>query len=131
MCNNSKVSRRTVCGLVAVSVLPTMATTAEAIIPDAGLIEIGREMEILRLKLDRESDHDAAMNLLNSIDQLTKTIVLTPAQSLEGLYVKARATAWALENDCGLLDPIKESNDNDRLAASIVRDLLNVGSTVS
>jgi len=47
-----------------------------------------------------------------------------PAKSLQGLYVKARATAWALEDD---LDLTKESSINDRLAASIVRDLLKLG----
>src|SRR5437763_8897523 len=105
MCNNSKVSRRAIIGGLACASAVPPRVNAEPRIADAGLIEFGREMEILRQKLDRASDHDEAMNLLNSIDQLTKTIVLTPAQSVQGLYVKARTTAWALENDCGLLDP--------------------------
>ena len=50
----------------------------------------------------------------------------TPATTIEGVYVKARATAWAIENEFGLLDPTKEPSSNSRLAASIVRDLLNL-----
>jgi hypothetical protein len=48
--------------------------------------------------------------------------------TLQGLYVKARATAWALEgNFAGDFDPMKESSANDRIAASLVRDLLQLG----
>jgi hypothetical protein len=60
-------------------------------------------------------------------ERLTSTIVATPAKTLQGLYVKARATAWALEgND---LDPTKEASMNDKVAASIVRDLLHLSAT--
>jgi hypothetical protein len=63
-------------------------------------------------------------NRLQVLERIEPVLQATPFQ---GLYVKARATAWALQNDCGLLDPTQESTINDRLAASIVRDLLNLG----
>jgi hypothetical protein len=94
---------------------------------DVELIELGRELETISAALDHADDHDAAMALLLRMDTVTAAIIATPAQTLRGLFVKARATAWALESDCGLLNPMKEPTANDRLAASIVRDLLKLG----
>ena len=84
-------------------------------------------MEALQAALDHPSDRDAAMALLDRIETVSMAIVLAPAETVQGLYIKARATVWALESDCGLLDPTKESSLNDRVAASVIRDLLRLG----
>jgi hypothetical protein len=88
---------------------------------------LGEQLEALQAALSHPGDHDSAMAILDRIESVSMAIVLAPAETLQGLYIKARATAWALESDCGLLDPTKESTLNDRLAASIIRDLLRIG----
>jgi hypothetical protein len=123
-----RLSRRAVVGGLAVA--PTFSASTDTVglnSVDVELIVLGRQLKSMCQALDRVSDHDGAMVLLDKIDTLSAAIVETPAKTLQGLYVKSRATAWALENDCGLLDPTKESTANDRVAASIVRDLLNIG----
>jgi len=112
------------------AVAPTLSTSAVAAglsSFDEELIALGRQLDSIQAALDRASDHDETLLLLDRIETLSAAIVKTPAKTLQGLYVKARATAWALENDCGLLDPEKESTINDRVAASIIRDLLKLG----
>jgi hypothetical protein len=122
MHSNSKVSRRTLISVLTVA--PTLSTGATAGPMDAELIRLERELEATGTALNRASQHNEAMVLLDRIETLSAAIVAIPAKSLDGLRIKARATAWALENDCDSLDPMKESTINGRLAASIVRDLL-------
>jgi hypothetical protein len=95
---------------------------------DSRLIALGRELAAIPAALDRSTEHCEASALLERIDGLSDAIVATPARTLQGLFIKARATAWALEGD---FDPAKESSINDRLAASIVRDLLNLAPSPS
>ena len=128
MGSNPKFSRRAIVGgLAATPALPASTVVAGINSADVHLIGLGQQLESNRATLERASGHDEAMVILDKIDALTLEIVVTRAQTLQGLYVKARASAWALESDCGLLDPVKESSPNDRVAASIVRDLLEFG----
>lgn len=83
---------------------------------------LGQQLDANSAVLDHASRHDEAIALLDRIETLSAAIVATQAKSLQGLYVKARATAWAMEGDD--FDPTKESSINNRVAASIVRDLL-------
>jgi hypothetical protein len=93
--------------------------------PDAELIALGRQFDSISPALDRASEHDEAIALLDKMESVSSTIVATPAKTLQGLYVKARATVWAmLEGDD--FDPTKEDSMNDKIAASIVRDLLRL-----
>jgi hypothetical protein len=127
MRNDRKISRRTVISsMAAASTLAGSGNTAEANHVDGELLALGQQLETLREALDHASDHDAAMAILDGVDSVSTAIVLAPAQTLQGLYIKARATAWSLEHDCGLLDPTKEATLNDRVAASIIRDLLRL-----
>jgi hypothetical protein len=126
MSDNRNVSRRAVvAGIVAAPTLSAPTLAAEASSTDEELITLGAQRDLLWASLT--NDHDEAMILLKRIDAITAAIVATPAKSLQGLYVKARATVWALENDWGLLNPEKESTENGRVAASVVRDLLRLG----
>lgn len=130
MRNNRNVSRRAVVGgLATAATLPTSSFAVGSTSVDEDLIALGRQLDSIPAALDRASSHDETMRLLNRIDTLSAAIVKTPAKSLRGLHVKARATAWALEDECGRLDPTKQSSINDRVAASIVRDLLKFGAT--
>jgi hypothetical protein len=127
MRENQKLSRRAVVGGLAIgSTLSAASGAAVLNSPDAELIALGRQLDSIPAALDRASEYDEAMVLLEQIDILSNAIVTTPAKTLQGLYVKARATAWALQDDP---DPMKESSINNRVAASIVRDLLEFGNT--
>ena len=128
---NAMLSRRSVLGSFAVSpVLASTGVSAEAPCADAELVALGRQLDSIPAALDRASEHDEAMALLEKIDTLSAAIVATPAKTLQGLYVKAHATAWALRGDfAGDFDPMDESSNNDRVAASLVRDLLELGAT--
>jgi len=128
MVTDHKISRRAVVSSLAVApILAASTLAAGQPSADAELITLGRKMETVSATLDRASDHNEAMLLLDRLEALRAAIVATPAKTLQGLYVKARATAWALEYDCDLPDPVKESTPSDRVAASIVRDLLKLG----
>jgi len=130
MGQNQNASRRTI--VTALMVAPTLSTVTigpEPSVSDVNLIALGKRLDTTSAALDHAAGHDEAIALLDKIESISAEIVATPAKTLQGLAVKARATAWALEHDCGLLDPMKKSTINDRVAASIVRDLLNLRMT--
>jgi hypothetical protein len=119
------LSRRdVVSGLAVAPALSVSTAVAGPNLVDVELVVLGRQLDSVPAALDGASDHDEAMVLLDRIETITAAMVSTPAKTLNGLYIKARATAWALQDD---LDPTKELSINDRLAASIVRDLLELG----
>src|SRR5438105_611720 len=109
-----KISRRIIIGsIAAASTVRQSLSEVRANAVVAELVRLGQELEVHRAALDRASEHDAAMALLGKIEVISAAIARLPAETIQGLYVKARATAWSLENDCGLLDPEKESTLND------------------
>jgi hypothetical protein len=127
MWNANLPSRRAVvCLLASAPAVPAAvpAAAADAISPDAELIALVRQLDLIPAALDRTGDHDEAMALLDKIDSLSAAVVAKPAKTLEGLCAKARATGWALQDG---FDPTKESSITTRVAASIVRDLLELG----
>lgn len=118
----SKFSRRTV--VCALAIAPTVSASnlaAASSADDTKLVSLGSELASVWEAVAQTADHDQVMALLERTDRLSAAIVATPAETIAGLRVKARATAWALEDD---LDPTKQSSQNERMAASIVRDLL-------
>jgi hypothetical protein len=128
MLYNRNLSRRAVVGgMAATPTLSTSTIAAELSSSDRKLTALGLQLDSVQAALDHANDRDEAMLLLSRIETLSAEIVKTPASAIHGLYIKARATAWALEYDCGLFDPTKESTINDRIAASIIRDLLKLG----
>lgn len=127
MAENRAVSRRAfVVGAGVTSVLSVRSTIAEtkANSPDAQLIALGRELEAIPKALERACEHDQAIAILDRIDTLTAAIVAMPAKSLNGLYVKARATSWALSGD---FDPSTETSNDMRVVVSLLRDLIQIG----
>jgi len=93
---------------------------------DLELLAMGRELDSISAALDRAGEHGEAMALLERVDVLSAAMVAMPAKTLQGLRAKARATVWALEHD---FDPSQETSINNRLEASIVRDLLRLGTS--
>jgi hypothetical protein len=91
---NQKLSRRAlISGLTIAPAVSSKALGAEMSSPDADLIALGRQYDSISPALDRASEHDEAVALLDKMESLSSTIVATPAKTLQGLYVKARATA--------------------------------------
>ena len=127
MRNSGRISRRAVVSGLAIAPAAPSFSSVAAGQADGELIELGRQLDSIPAALDHAKNDDEVMSLLDRIDTLSAAIVMTPAKTFLGLYVKARATAWAIENDCGLLNPERELTINDRVAASIVRDLLELG----
>jgi hypothetical protein len=126
MAGNRAVSRRAF--VVGAAVTPVAAVTstirAETNSPDAELIALGDELDSIPAALDCAGEHGQAIALLNRIDTLTAKIVAMPATSLDGLYVKARATSWGLISD---YDPCAEISNDMRIVVSLLRDLMRLG----
>jgi hypothetical protein len=66
--------------------------------------------------IDREMD-----GLIDRLGPVEAAIAATPARTIAGLCVKARAANWSRE---GLIDPLGEQCTDERMAWSIVRDLM-------
>jgi hypothetical protein len=132
MQNSDMLSRRAVVGGLAFApALSAPTVTAGMKSLDADLVELDRQLHLTIAALDSSSDHDETMLRLREIEDLNAAMVATHAKTLHGLYLKARATAWALISENGPLDPAKELTLNDQISASIVRDLLNLGADAS
>ena len=94
-------------------------------IDDAKLIALGRTFDALATKIDQAIDHglNIAMDVLEQFGRVEAEIVVSPATTVEGLRVKARAACWALLGD---LDPTDEATTDRKMAVSIVRDLIRL-----
>ncbi|MEJ2376506.1 MAG: hypothetical protein P8Y71_14180 [Pseudolabrys sp.] len=90
--------------------------------------KIDAELNRASAALDAATDHETAIAVLDRITALTQELIEVKARSLDDLCAKARATAWAIEYEYGFFNPAKEMSENNRIAASIVRDLLEIGS---
>jgi hypothetical protein len=93
---------------------------------DSELLSLGQHLERVLVAVARTNHHGDAMDLLDETETIYAAITAASSHTLHGLYVKARATAWASEYDYGLLNPGSEPTITYRLAASIVRDLLRL-----
>ncbi len=112
-------SRRSV--LLSAALIPASAGLRPAQTPaaDSVLVALGREFDALAAKLD--GDLRIPGETLEEFSQVETQIIATPATTIEGLCVKARVTCWAQLGD---LDASDHSTANERVALSIVRDLI-------
>ena len=115
------LSRRSALRSLAVSPLVVTSIPAPCIQSDALLLALGRRFAAVATKLD--DGIDVSWDLLEELDQVLALIIGTPATTLEGLAVKARVTCWALLGDLDLND---QSPANERMALSMVRDLIRL-----
>jgi hypothetical protein len=124
MTQRAVFSRRAALGsLAATPLLATAAmsaaTTSSA---DAHLLALGQTFDRAAAEIDQRTEHgsDLPWDLLKQLDCVDE-IVATPATSIEGLCVKARAACWALLGD---LDPDDNMTVDRKMALSIFRDLI-------
>jgi hypothetical protein len=127
---NDHPTRRSV--VAGFAVLPAMSRDEGS--PDAELIALGRQFDAITSAFDdafrqvrpgndlKQKALDRKMDgLLDLLGPVEAAIVATPARTIAGLYVKARAANWSRE---GLIDPLAEECTDERMAWSIVRDLI-------
>ena len=118
-----KLSRRS--ALFSAGLLSLLGQThAEA--ADRELTGLGRQFDAVAAKLDRGIEHGLNIDWsdLKEFGRIVDEIVVTPATTIEGLCVKARVGCWARLGD--LDDHGEQSTDEDRMALSIVRDLIRL-----
>jgi hypothetical protein len=118
-----KISRRA--ALFSAGLLSLLGPTrAEA--ADLELIGLGRQFDAVAAKLDRAIEHGLNIDWsdLKEFGRIVDEIVAMPATTIEGLCVKARVRCWARLGD--LDDHGEQSTDEDRMALSIVRDLIRL-----
>jgi hypothetical protein len=92
---------------------------------DARILELGQEFDTRAAQIDHAIDDgsDIAWEVLQRFDRVESEIVVTPAETIAGLGVKARTARWALLDD---LDTADQSTTDKRMMASIVRDLMRL-----
>ena len=92
-----QISRRS--ALYFAATAPTLAVPIHLAIADADpvLLELGRQFDAISAQLDRELRTE--WKTLEEFDRILQQIVCTPATTLEGLLVKARAGCWVLLGD--------------------------------
>ena len=117
-----QISRRSVLYFAAVA--PASAVSADPLVADADtlLIELGGRFDAISAQLDRELGTE--WTVLEEFDRVLARIVTTRANTMEGLFVKARAGCWALLGDFESAD---ESAAGAPMAFSIMRDLIRLG----
>ena len=125
MRTTARLSRRSILGSLAVSPVlasPTLTTEASA---GAHLLALARQFDALAAQIDYaiENGSDIAQDILYQFSHIEAEIVATPATTIDGLRVKARAACWALLGD---LDSADQSTTDKRMALSIVRDLIRL-----
>ena len=125
MRTTARLSRRSILGSLAVSPVlasPTLTTEASA---GARVLALGRQFDALAAQIDRAIEHssDITQDVLDQFTRIEAEIVATPATTIDGLRVKARAACWALLGD---LDSADRSSTDKRMALSMVRDLIRL-----
>ena len=120
------LSRRS--ALCSVTMLPLLGISEEArkkSASDVGIIKLGHQFDALAAEFDHAIDHgtNIAWETLEKFDRILTEIIATPATTMDGLCVKARVTCWARLGD---LDGDEQSTTDDRIALSIIRDLIRL-----
>jgi len=137
-----KITRRSALSMALASPLiaapsPTVAEAEVAEHPDTALLTLGEALNKAWAKWDAMAtkselaDHPAELDAAydaayKACHELVKRIEWAKARTLDGLKVKARAVEWCCVGDP---DGITFGNDETtdvRLAANIVRSLLNI-----
>jgi hypothetical protein len=120
----TKLSRRTLVGaLAASSVMPTATGAEESSAVDTRLVDLGRQFDALEKYIDDPCGDGSQLTeeFFTKFHQIQADILSTPAKTIDGYRVKARAACWALLGD---IDPDTGSSTDQRMALSIVRDLI-------
>jgi hypothetical protein len=120
----TKLSRRTLIGALAASSAMLTATRAEeSSTVDVRLVDLGRHFDRVTKFIDDagEGREQQINERLAKFHQIEAEILSTPAKTIEGYRIKARAACWALLGD---IDPNTGATTDERMAMSIVRDLI-------
>jgi hypothetical protein len=126
-----QLTRRSV--LAALAGLAPISPSPEQLSPDAKLIALGREFERITGLMDglirnsgrgNSDDERTLCHLIEELEPIERETVRTSAKTIAGLYVKARAAKWSRE---GQINPEAEHCTDERMAWSIVRDLMLPG----
>jgi hypothetical protein len=90
---------------------------------NARLLALGNALDEITGRLDRAvgGGYDVEDGWLEDLDRIEAEILKTQASTIDGLRVKARAACWALLGD---LDSVREETTDQRMAISIIRDLV-------
>jgi hypothetical protein len=126
MANKTCLSRRSMLGLAIAPIFVSETVSSGNVGEDDKLMALNGQLLETSAALNSESDHDEAIRLLDKIESIWAEMAKTPASTLRGLCVKARATSWGDEAEFGLLNPDTETSPNKRLSASLVRDLVRL-----
>jgi hypothetical protein len=118
------LSRRSLIGSLASSPLLASPGISSAQ-PDSRLRVLGHQFLMAAAEIDRavEGLSDLTQETMDTFDRIEAQIIATPATTIEGLRVKARAACWALLGD---LDSGDQSSTDKSMARSIVRDLIRM-----
>ena len=98
----------------------TLTTTPAGAKMDTELVALGSQFDALTRVLDAA---DLWGDMAYALDRIERAILNTQAKTMEGLRVKARAACWARLGD---LDPASGSTTDERMALSIIRDLIRL-----
>ena len=137
MRKTSTISRReALSGLAIIPAISTTTISAEANSSDKDLIALGREFDTITTTLDDALSRAPPSNelgqkiyrqqlddLFHRLGSAKVAIEAAEAKTLEGLQAKARVVCWARLGD---LDPFGQTSMDQRMAFSIVRDLIRL-----
>jgi hypothetical protein len=121
------LSRRSIFGAFAASLLGSTTLPAEGTSTDERLVTLGREYSELSAAIDRAYDQETDFPevWIDRVSQLEAEIVTTPATTTVGMCAKARIVCSILH---GNFDPIEDefAPTKVRMELSIVRDLIRL-----
>lgn len=114
------MSRRSVLGsLAAAPALGSKGLSTKRCTPDVQLLRFGYEFIEVAGKIDDAINGKSELTdeLLDHLSSLDAKIIATPAITIDGLCVKAKAACWARLDD---LDPANQPTTDKRQAHGIV-----------
>jgi len=118
-------SRRRFIAALASLPLFDSVTSAEIATKDEELINLGRRFASLASKIDHamENNLDLPWTVLTHLGEIQDQILKYEATTTAGLCAKAQTVCWGRLGD---LNPTKDMNPADRMALSIIRDLIRL-----
>jgi hypothetical protein len=113
---------------MALAAIPTTivsTTSSSNYNPDAPLIDLGRQLDVLTTTIDDATENrlDIEMDVLDRFANIVEEIANAQATTIEGLFVKARTACWALLGDLTYDD---QATAAQMMALSIIRDLIRI-----
>ena len=119
------ISRRSIIASLALSPALASPIFSNEASCDAGLLVLGQQFDVAAAQIDHAIEHglDIEQDVLDHFCRIEAETVATPAVTIDGLRVKARAACWALLGD---LDSGDQTTTDKRMALSLVRDLIRL-----